>query len=143
LLSRAGDHGAAAEAYARAIDLDPGLVLRHGPGLVAELRRAGRVEEAVDWTDRVASAPTATCADLYGLALVALDAGDDVVALGLLERVLAAQPEHADAHFQRGLIRLRAGATVEAVEDLRRCLDLAPGGPHAAEARALVVALAP
>ncbi len=141
LLSKRGDHAAAADSYLCAFEHDPQRADLL-PGLIGELRRSGRAVEAAGYTAKLEALSPDTPQGLYDLALVKLDAGDDAAGLELLERVIERAPEHAAAYYQRGLIRLRAGTTPGAIEDMRRYLQLAPDGAFTPEAQAVVRALA-
>lgn len=61
--------------------------------------------------------------------------GEVAVAREDLERVLAARPEHADAHYSLAvLLRDDLGNRLEADAHFRQYLRLSPTGPHAEEA---------
>ncbi len=51
-------------------------------------------------------------------------------AKALLDEVLASQPEHARARFDRGMIALREGRSADALEDLRQAASIAPQDPR-------------
>jgi tetratricopeptide (TPR) repeat protein len=142
LAARKGDHAAAAESYERAIDLDPRME-SHLAELVTELQLCGREEEAQRYEERLRSraGPTSDPSELYDLAVVQINRGDDEAAADYLERALAIAPDHAPAVYQRGLLRLRAGRTGEALADLKRYLELEPDGEFAEDAQRLVAAL--
>ncbi len=141
LLSKAGGHAGAADRYIRAIELNPEWN-KYLPNLIGELQLSGRNDEAAIYIARLEGRAAETPQELYDLALVKINAGDDATGLALIEKILASAPAHADAYFQRGLIRLRAGATIGTLEDMRRYIELAPAGRHAEDARGFVAALA-
>jgi len=72
----------------------------------------------------------------YVVATIHLGMGDGVRARHELERVVQAAPEEPDPHFLLALVlRDEAGDPAGAEQHLRRYLELAPEGHHAAEAR--------
>lgn len=58
-----------------------------------------------------------------------------------LDRAVAADPAYPDAHALRGLALMRAGDNTAAASELRRYLELAPGGPLAAQVEAVITRL--
>ncbi len=65
-------------------------------------------------------------ADLMATALAAADAGRLEDAIAATERVLAADPLDADAHFVRGIAHLSCGDAATAAASLRRALYVDP-----------------
>jgi YaiO family outer membrane protein len=77
-----------------------------------------------------ATQPGAGAADpeqLYRDGVAARHAGEAARAVSLLRRVVAAQPDNADAQLQLGLALLAEGRLGEAEAALRRTLEIAPG----------------
>ncbi|HXJ22650.1 MAG TPA: hypothetical protein VMT03_20700 [Polyangia bacterium] len=73
----------------------------------------------------------------------ALAQGRTGEAIELAHLAIAANPRVAGAYAVVGSVARAAGRTVEARESYARYLELAPVGPHAAEARAALAALPP
>lgn len=135
-----GDHPAAADAYLRAWELEgsPSIL----PQLIQALHLAGRENEAAELRERLdRSASAADPRELYDLAIVKINHGDDAAAGEILDRLLAAAPDFAPAVYQRGVIHLQAGDLDRAREDFERYLELAPEGEFAADARAMLEAI--
>jgi YaiO family outer membrane protein len=73
-----------------------------------------------------APAATAAAAGPYEEAVAARHAGDHARAAAILRGIVAAEPDHADAHLQLGLALIGTGELDAAEASLRRTLDLAP-----------------
>jgi len=142
LLTEAGSHSEAADAYLRAIELDPTLD-SYMANLVGELLKADRHEEAKKYAELLdqRAAKNTNPDELFNSAVIKINQGDDPAALKYLEQVLAISADYAEAVYERGLIRLRMGQTAEAVEDMRRYLELAPEGANAGSAQGLIAAM--
>ena len=135
-----GDHATAADAYLRAWELEgsPSVL----PRLIQALDRAGREDEAAALSQRLdRGASTASPRELYDLAIVEINRGDDAAAGEILDRLLAAAPDFSPAVYQRGVIRLQSGDLDRAREDFERYLELEPEGELAADARAMLEAI--
>ncbi len=66
---------------------------------------------------------------LYRQAIEAAEAGDATGALDLLEKLVAAHPEHAAAHNDLGVLHYRAGDMDRAAQHYARAAALAPAEP--------------
>jgi Tfp pilus assembly protein PilF len=134
-----GEHGVAADAYIKALALDPSMTSLL-PSLVTELERAGRKDEAKAYAARMDQQPAtgASPNELYNRAIVKLNAGEDPAALAILEDLLKAHPGFGPAVYQRGMIRLREAKLDAAKSDMARYLELEPQGEFAADAREML-----
>jgi hypothetical protein len=89
-----------------------------------------------------ATAPATVQANaLFADAMQLLLDGDARKAEELLTQVVTTEPAHADAWFERGMLRAGRDDRAGAAEDLRQYLQLAPRGRHAADAREMLTAL--
>lgn len=79
---------------------------------------------------------------LYGLAMLAMAAGDDAAALGHFNRALAAAPGFHAARRYRAVLRARAGDLDRAGDDINWCLERDPRSGDTLYAAACVAALA-
>ncbi|MDH3285707.1 MAG: tetratricopeptide repeat protein [Acidobacteriota bacterium] len=140
LLDRQGDPAGAADAYARAYALDDSQAVLL-PDLIAALQKAGRGEEASAYRAKMTERQAADPKLAFKLALMKIDEGDDGAALELLGSVISADPKHGAAIFERGMIYLRREDMDRARQDLQACIDLAPEGERAEDARAMLAAL--
>jgi len=57
------------------------------------------------------------------------------------EAVVAANPNHAEAHYQLGMALVNEGNLAGAATEFETYLKIAPSGPNAAQAKALVAQL--
>ncbi|MFN8644080.1 MAG: tetratricopeptide repeat protein, partial [Candidatus Binatia bacterium] len=69
---------------------------------------------------------------LAARAAIALNAGKNAEAIELLDQAVAADPDDAEARYQRGVLRSRGGDASGAVEDLQHALAVKPYFPAAA-----------
>jgi regulator of sirC expression with transglutaminase-like and TPR domain len=75
---------------------------------------------------------------LANLKAVYLNQHDDVRALAAIERILLIVPDAAEELRDRGYALARLGREEEALPDLQRYLELAPGAPDSAGVRLLI-----
>lgn len=75
---------------------------------------------------------------LTNLKGIYLNARDDRRALATVERILLVRPTAANELRDRGMLLARTGRVGEAIEDLERYLDYAPGAPDAGRVRSLI-----
>ena len=66
---------------------------------------------------------------MLALGMIALQAGSRGMAIELLGRVVAVMPDHADAHYQLGVILHMQGRLDEAIACYRQSIALAPDAP--------------
>lgn len=133
------DHLDEALAYAQqAADLDP------GNGEVLQIvydaaRRLGQTEVAAEALDKLALAdPEWAATGQFEMAVELYNAGQTDDAIQVFEKVLAAKPDHARAHYLLGLARYSSGDQEAATEHLRRFLELAPDDPDASIAEEIL-----
>jgi tetratricopeptide (TPR) repeat protein len=116
-----GDRKEALESFTRARSLDPGNP-EISIGLADVALRDGRYKEAIDrLTDGIGKAPRS--ATLHNkLGTVYQLAGRSTEALSEYEQALAIDPNHIDALFNRGTIRIEKGLFEGAAADFTRLL---------------------
>jgi regulator of sirC expression with transglutaminase-like and TPR domain len=78
---------------------------------------------------------------LANLLRIYLERGDHARALETVELMLVLTPDAPDQLRVRGLLYERLECVPAALTDMRRCLEVAPDGPHAAEVREHVARL--
>lgn len=88
--------------------------------------------------DLEAAAPEQAIGGRFNEAVAHFDAGRTAEARAALEQVLAADPEHARAHYYLGLCGVNTGDSELAREHLGRFLELAPDDPEAETARQML-----
>ena len=75
---------------------------------------------------------------LYNDAAKKINSGDDAAAETLLKQAIAADEKMALAHYELGMIYVRAGKSPEARAALEKYLELDPKGPNAATAKEMM-----
>jgi regulator of sirC expression with transglutaminase-like and TPR domain len=78
---------------------------------------------------------------LHNLKKIYVEAGDDLRALWVVDRLLLLAPHDAGERRDRGLVAARLGGIAAALADLEAYLAAAPEAPDAAEVRGLVAQL--
>ena len=78
---------------------------------------------------------------LYNDAAKAINANDDGSAEGLLKQAITADESFALAHYELGMIYVRAGKSAEAKTALSKYLELDPSGKNAATAKEMMAYL--
>ena len=78
---------------------------------------------------------------LYNDAAKAINANDDNTAEGLLKQAIAADDSFALAHYELGMIYVRAGKSAEAKTALTKYLQLDPNGKNAPTAKEMMAYL--
>jgi protein O-GlcNAc transferase len=122
---RLGDLSQAAAAFAKVIELDPGILEAH-IAWAQVTREAGDVAGALAASQRgLARFPHEPRMHL-GAALSLEDLGRTEEALRHYEQALAAQPRFEDALHNRGLLLLRTGRVQDAELAFRRYLEIQP-----------------
>jgi tetratricopeptide (TPR) repeat protein len=130
---------AAAAAYRRALELDPGLSAAHNNLGALAHRRGDAAEARACFQAALALDPDQPEAR-YNLAHLLLENGELELGAAELRRVLELAPDNPDVHFNLGIALEALGSRKQAREHLTRYLDLAgPTGqtePYASSARA-------
>ena len=88
-----------------------------------------------------AAAGAGNAADLYNQAATFWNAGKYAEAQTALEEALKADPNHAEAHYLSGMVDVNQGKLPEALAHFEKYVELAPSGPNAAQAKAMVDAV--
>jgi len=78
---------------------------------------------------------------LFNQGVILWNAGKIPEAKKQFEAVIAANPNHAEAHYQLGMSLVNEGKLPEAAGEFETYLKLAPSGPNATQAKALVAQL--
>jgi tetratricopeptide (TPR) repeat protein len=78
---------------------------------------------------------------MFNQGVILWNAGKVAEAKKQFEGVVAAKPEHAEAHYQLGMALVNEGNLAGSVAEFETYLKLSPTGPNAAQAKALVAQL--
>ena len=139
------DYAQAEEAYRKSIEQKPSADAYNGLASVYTAQR--KVDEAAEAGKKAAelsaaagggaASPDAT----YNQGVILWNAGKIPEAKVLFEQVIAASPDHAEAHYQLGMALVNEGNLKGAGAEFETYLKLAPNGPNAAQAKALAAQL--
>jgi len=129
-------------AYQKAIALtpeDPGLYQNLGNIYAAR----GNTEKAKELYEKSASLssaldPKAAATTYYNMGVTYINNGNTEEAAGALKKAVEMDPAHAEAHYQLGITLIGLNDMPGAVDHLKKYLSLAPSGPNAETAKALV-----
>jgi tetratricopeptide (TPR) repeat protein len=127
----------AADAYRRALELDPSLSAAHTNLGILHYRRGERVEARAHFERALALDPDQPEAR-YDLANLYDEEGQLDLCIAEYRRVVAACPEFGDAHFNLAVALEKVGSRVQAADHFQRYLDCAGNeeGPWVRLARA-------
>jgi len=135
------DFPKAEEAFKKAIEQKPSAEAYNGLASVYTAQR--KVEEAAEAGKKAAELSaaagggTASPDATYNQGVILWNAGKIAEAKVLFEQVIAANPNHAEAHYQLGMALVNEGNLKGAGAEFETYLKLAPNGPNAAQAKAL------
>ncbi len=115
----------AADAYRRALDLDPSLAAAH-TNLGNIYYRMGRTADARAHYERALALDPDQPEARYNLANIHEEAGRLELAIAEYRRVVATCPEFPDAHFNLALALERVGSKVQAANHFHRYMELDP-----------------
>jgi len=121
-----GDLEAAAQGYARAVELEPGNAEAHN-NLGNICRELGRAQSSVESHRRALSLRPDFPEAQFNLGLSLAAVGEQDEAAAIFRRVAARQPELAEAHNQLGNACRAQGRLEEAAAAYRKAVSLAPG----------------
>jgi tetratricopeptide (TPR) repeat protein len=135
------DMDKAEEAYKKAIEVKPSAEAYNGlAGVYTSQRKFDQAQEAGKKAAELAAAtpgggasPEAT----YNQGVILWNAGKIAEAKAAFEQVIAAKPDHAEAHYQLGMALVNEGNLKGAGAEFDTYLKLAPNGPNAPTATAL------
>jgi tetratricopeptide (TPR) repeat protein len=154
--ARVGDLEGAAARFRDAVEVDPELAPAHAA--LARIYLAQKkysealaaAEEALGldpgntdvarqvFQEMATSDPEGTAQALYDRGVDMFNAGNTAGAKVAFEQALAANPDHARAHYMLALCLVNAGQSAAAKEHLQKFLELAPEDPDAGTAREML-----
>jgi tetratricopeptide (TPR) repeat protein len=151
----------AVEAYQKAVDIKKGIVNDKDPNagknlaayynnLADAYAKAKKVDNAVKTYELAAQVdPSSTAQSYFNIGAVLTNAGRADEANAAFDKCIAADPTRAEAYYQKGL-NLLGKATLQGdktiappgtAEAFQKYLDLAPTGPNAESAKALLASI--
>jgi tetratricopeptide (TPR) repeat protein len=135
----------AEEAYKKAIEVKPSAEAYSGlASIYTAQRKFDLAQEAgKKAADLSASTPGGGASPdaTYNQGVILWNAGKVAEAKAAFEQVIAAKPDHAEAHYQLGMALVNEGNLKGARGEFDTYLKLAPTGPNAAQAKALAAQL--
>jgi cytochrome c-type biogenesis protein CcmH/NrfG len=139
------DDAAAQAAFEAAIKLNPDYAEAYG-GLASLFNARHAFAQAIEAGTKAADlavqyAPNLASAYRYNAGVYLWNAGRVAEARTAFEAVVQSDPGNADAHYELALALINQGDVHAAAEHLQTYLKLAPDGPNAARAHALLAGL--
>ena len=130
----------AVEAYEKAISIDPenGAFYQNLGGIYTNKGDTAQAQAMYEKSASFATDPQTAANNHYNAAVVNINAGKSKQAKASLEKAVEADPTHAEARYQLGIILLGAGLIKDAVTHLAEYGKLEPDGPNAEVAASLV-----
>ena len=132
----------AQNAYEKAIGLRPEEAAFHQNlgNILAAKGEADAANAAYEKAAQLAAIldPGAAAATYYNMGVTHINAGKNEAAADALNKAIQIDPTHSESYYQLGIVMLGLGKMDEAVSNLQKYVDLAPEGPNAETAQALV-----
>lgn len=139
------NHEEALSAYEKALLLEPSPAIYQNMGNVyAQMKNSEKAQEYYDKSVEMSagSDPSAAAATYYNMAVGHINAQETQKAKEALRKAIELDPNYAEAHYQLGIILTNdMRAIPQAVEHLKKYLELAPEGPNSEMAKLLVEGL--
>src|SRR5438094_5078802 len=149
--SQKKEYSAAEAAYKKAIEIKPDYAEAYsGLANVYNATRkfddaAAASAKAVELSNTLgaggAAAGGGNADAMFNQGVILWNAGKIADAKKQFEAAVAANPSHAEAHFQLGMALVNEGNLPKAADEFETYLKLAPNGPNATQAKALVAQL--
>lgn len=144
------EFGKAVEAYKKSIEIKP-TVGAYYNNMGEAYSRIGQTDKAIEaYTQAATNDPTDAAKYYFNLGAVLTNTGKTDEANSAFDKAIAADPNKADAYYQKS-INLMAKGTVDAkgethyppdvASGLQKYLELAPTGPYAEGAKALLTSM--
>ena len=133
------DYDGAEAAYKKALEIDPNSAEAYN-GLATIYNDQKKFDQAkamsAEAMKRATTAGGSGGADsLYNAGVISWNANDFAKAQEQFAAAVAANPNHAEAHFMLGQVDLNLGKLPEAAKEFETYTKLAPNGPNAAKAK--------
>ena len=139
------DYDKAEEAYKKANEIKPTAEAYNGlANVYTQQRKFDLAQEAGKKAGELAPATPGGAASpdvMYNTGVTLWNAGKIAEAKAQFEQVIAAKPDHAEAHYQLGMALVNEGNLAGGATEFETYLKLSPDGPNAATAKLLVAQL--
>lgn len=140
--ARLKQYDQAIEAFNKAIENKPddSALYQNLGNIYAEM---GNIEKAKETFEKAAGLaalanPKEAAVNYYNMGVTFINSGRTREAEEALKKAVGADPAHAEAHYQLGIVLLGLNKIAESVTYLKKYLEVAPNGPNAEVAKALV-----
>lgn len=140
-----GKHENALESYNKAIELAPtNATFYQNLGNIFNAK--GDLEQAKNAFQKSAELsaavdPKAAASNYYNLGVTFINNGKSQEASEALKNAVASDPEHAEAHYQLGIVLLGMNKVTDAIKHLSSYSKISPNGPNSEVAKSLVAQL--
>lgn len=132
-------------AYKKAIELKPDYAAAYN-ALATLYNNERKFDLAAQMSAKATELGTAAGGDaaggnadaMYNQGVILWNAGKVAEAKKQFQNAIAANPNHAESHYQLGMALVNEGNLADAANEFDTYLKLAPEGPNAAQAKALV-----
>jgi tetratricopeptide (TPR) repeat protein len=139
------EYDLAEAAYKKSAELKPDNPMAYS-GLAAIYTNQGKTDlasqasaKAIELLGAGGAAGGGAGADAsYNQGVILWNQGKVAEAKSAFQRAVEANPSHADAHYQLGMVLVNEGNTADAATEFETYLKLAPDGPQAPTAKALL-----
>ena len=137
------DYAAAEAAYKKAIEINPNSADAYN-GLATIYNYQKKFDEAKAMSAEAMKRATAGGAagggadSMYNAGVISWNANDFAKAQEQFAAAVAANPNHAEAHFMLGQVYLNLGKLPDAAKEFETYTKIAPNGPNAAKAKSNV-----
>jgi tetratricopeptide (TPR) repeat protein len=105
------------------------------------LAKQGKFDEALPYFEKAVEINPLDEAVAYNVAELCFNSGNVAKAVDFYKRATAIKPDWATAHLKTGYAHLNLGQLDEAAAEFQMVLEVAPGGPEAAQAQAALSSL--
>ncbi len=137
----------AMEKYDQAIEFYMKVYEKHPelPDILQAIANAynnkGEKEKAVEWYQKVKLEDIKDVTTAYNAGVGLYNSGRPGDAIPYFKKAIEIDPEFADGYFQLGMASVAVSSLPDAIEALRRFLELAPDSPQASVAKSVLEAL--
>jgi Tfp pilus assembly protein PilF len=133
------DYDAAEAAFKKVLELDPNSADAYN-GLATIYNDQKKFDQAREMSAEAmkrapAGAAGGSADSMYNAGVISWNANDFAKAAEHFAAAVAANPNHAEAHFMLGQAYLNQGKLAEAGKEFETYMKIAPNGPNAAKAK--------
>ncbi|HSR49944.1 MAG TPA: tetratricopeptide repeat protein [Acidobacteriota bacterium] len=143
--ARLGEYEEAAAAYQKAIELNPAEPAFHQNlgGVYSSMGEADKAKAEYEKAAEIASAtnPQAAADSYYNMAVGFINTGQNADAAEALQKAVEFNPNHAEAHYQLGIVLLGLNKFDECRSHFEKYIELKPNSENAVVAQQILDSL--